>query len=209
MQSPMSYVMRKPVNAFMWTTKAQISLCLITEFVVRCLNSNTDRTSVKLMSKNKKMTKWKKWQKLIQGLYPNHMHISRPWRKHVQSFKKIVLKLYQELCSQGTHCLYTFTESDKSSQSGKSDKNKCKPYAHLQTMEKTCAKFQKDRYKIVWGIVLTKYPLSIHWGPLSIHWGRKMTLVHKVEKVTKITIISKPHAHPHTMKKTSAKFKKR
>ena len=24
-----------------------------------------------------------------------------------------------------------------------------KPHAHLQTMEKTCAKFQKDRYKIV------------------------------------------------------------
>ena len=24
-----------------------------------------------------------------------------------------------------------------------------KPHAHLQTMGKTCAKFQKDRYKIV------------------------------------------------------------
>ena len=24
-----------------------------------------------------------------------------------------------------------------------------KPHAHLQTMEKTCAKFQNDRYKIV------------------------------------------------------------
>ena len=48
------------------------------------------------------MTNWKKWQKLIQGLYPNHMHISRPWRKHVQSFKKIGIKLYEELRSQGT-----------------------------------------------------------------------------------------------------------
>ena len=34
--------------------------------------------------------------------------------------------------------------------------------------------------------------------------------VHKVEKVTKnnLTIISKPHAHPHTMTKTHAKFQK-
>ena len=77
-----------------------------------------------------------------------------------------------------------------------------KPHAYLQTMEKTSAKFQKDRYKIVWGVALTRYPMSIHRG-------RKMT-VHKVEKVTKnnLSIISKPHAHPHTMRKTSAKFQK-
>ena len=56
-----------------------------------------------------------------------------------------------------------------------------KPHANLQTMEKTCAKFQKVPYKS-----------------------------HKVEKVTKsnLTIISKPHAHPHTMTKTHAKFQK-
>ena len=54
-----------------------------------------------------KFAKWKKYEKLMQGLYPNHMHIFRPWRKHVQSFKKISIKLYEELCSQGTHCLYT------------------------------------------------------------------------------------------------------
>ena len=74
-----------------------------------------------------KFTKWKKWQKLIQGLYPNHMHIFRPWRKHVQSFKKIVIKLYEELHLHGTHWLYTSIESEvrkwQSSRSGKSDKN--------------------------------------------------------------------------------------
>ena len=48
----------------------------------------------------------------MQGLYPNHMHISRTWRKHVQSFKKIGIKLYEELRSQGTNCLYTFIESE-------------------------------------------------------------------------------------------------
>ena len=69
-----------------------------------------------------------------------------------------------------------------------------KPHAHLQTMEKTCAKFQKGRYKIVWGVALTRYPLSIHWG-----W--KMTKFTKWKKVTKnnLTKISKPHAHPHIM----------
>ena len=56
----------------------------------------------------------------MQGLYPNHMHIFRPWRKHVQSSKKIGIKLYEELRSQGTHCLYI--EVENSSQSGKSDK---------------------------------------------------------------------------------------
>ena len=50
-----------------------------------------------------------------------------------------------------------------------------KSYAHLQTMEKTCAKFQKDWNKIVWGVALTRYPLSIHWG-------RKMTKFTKWKK---------------------------
>ena len=85
----------------------------------------------------------------MQGLYPNHMHIFRPWRKHVQSFKKIGIKLYEELRSQGTHCLYTEVEKWLSSQSGKSDKKNptiiSKPHAHPHTMKKTSAKFQKDQ----------------------------------------------------------------
>ena len=55
------------------------------------------------------------------------MHLSRPWEKHVQSFKTIGMKLYEELRSQGTHCHNTFIESEvrkwQSFQSGKSDKN--------------------------------------------------------------------------------------
>ena len=50
------------------------------------------------------------------------MHIFRPWRKHVQSFKKIGIKLYEELRSQGTHYLYIEVQKLLSSQSGKSDK---------------------------------------------------------------------------------------
>ena len=41
--------------------------------------------------------------------------------KHVQSFKKIGVKLHEELHSQGTHCLYTEAEKWRS-QNGKSDK---------------------------------------------------------------------------------------
>ena len=68
--------------------------------------------SYNLRSENDKVHKVIKGQKLIQGLYPNHMHISRPWQKHVQSFKNIGIKLYEVLHSQGTHCLYTFIESE-------------------------------------------------------------------------------------------------
>ena len=49
-----------------------------------------------------------KMTKLRQGLYEKQMYIFRLWRKHVQSFKKIgIKKLYEELCSRGTQCLYT------------------------------------------------------------------------------------------------------
>ena len=57
-----------------------------------------------------KVRKVEKVIKLMQGLQPNHMLIFRAWRKRVQSFKKIGIKLYEELCSQGTHCLYIEVE---------------------------------------------------------------------------------------------------
>ena len=37
----------------------------------------------------------------------------------MQSFKKIDIKLYEELCSRGTHCLYIEGEKRISSQCGK------------------------------------------------------------------------------------------
>ena len=40
-----------------------------------------------------KLNLWKKWQKKILGLYPNHMHIFRPWTKHLLSFERIGIKL--------------------------------------------------------------------------------------------------------------------
>ena len=103
----------------------------------------------------------KKWQKLMQGLNQKHMHIFRLWREHVQSFKKIGIKLYVKLCSRGTHCLYTKSEKRLSSQCGKSDKidqiviSKTHAYPHTCTMKKMHAKFHKDRYKTVRGVALT------------------------------------------------------
>ena len=86
--------------------------------------------------KNDEVNKVENWQKLTPGLNPNHMHIFKPWKKDVQSCLQISMKLYKELRLQGTHCLYTFIQSEvrkwQSSQSGKSDKNYFKDY--IQTI---------------------------------------------------------------------------
>ena len=68
-------------------------------------------------------------------------------------------------------------------------------------MKKTHAKFHNNRYKTVRGVALTRGTNCLYIK------GEKYNL-HNVDKVTKsnLTIISKPHAHPHTMKKTDAKF---
>ena len=64
--------------------------------------------------------------------------------------KKISIKLYEELCSRGTHCLYI---------GGKVKKNNLtitsKSHAHPQTMKKTHAKFHNNWYKTVRGVALT------------------------------------------------------
>ena len=170
------------------------------------------RTCEKL--KNDKVNKVEKWQKLTAGLNPNHMHIFKPWKKDVRSFRKKGLKSYKELCLQGTHCLYTFIESEvrkwQSSQSKKVTKINSriisKAHANFKTMEKTCAKFQKDQYKIVWGVALTRYPLSIHFHRI---WGQKMTKFTKWKKWQKLMqglYQNHNYAHLQTMEKSCAKF---
>ena len=144
-----------------------------------------------------------------------HAHLQAMEKNDVQSCIKTGIKLYKELRLQGNRCLYIFIESevrnDKVHKVEKVTKINSriipKPCAHLQTMAKTCAKFHKDWYKIVWGVALTRYPLSQHFHRI---WGQKMTKFTKVEKVTKIhaRIISKPYAHLQTMEKTCAKFQK-
>ena len=80
-----------------------------------------------------------------------------------------------------------------------------KAHAHLQTMAKTCAKFQKDWYKnCIWNCA-HKVPTVC---TLSKNFRSGNDKVRKVEKVTKVNarIISKPHLQ--TMEKTCAKFQK-
>ena len=78
--------------------------------------------TVHLRSENDKAQKAQK--KVTQWLYEKHMHIFRLWRKHVQSCKKINIKMYEELCSWGSHCLYIEGEKWLSSQCGKKYKKK-------------------------------------------------------------------------------------
>ena len=70
-----------------------------------------------------KFNKNKKVKKIWQGIYEKHVHIFRLWRKQVQSSKKISTKLYEDLCSRGTHYLYIEGEERLSSQCEKSEKN--------------------------------------------------------------------------------------
>ena len=49
----------------------------------------------------------------MQGLYQEHMLIYRLWKKHVESFIEIGIKLFEELCSRDTHCLYIEGENDQ------------------------------------------------------------------------------------------------
>ena len=71
------------------------------------------KLSINLGSENDKVHNVEKKTKIMQGLYQKHMYI---FRENVQSFKKIGTKLYEELCSQGTHCVYIKAEKWPSSQ---------------------------------------------------------------------------------------------
>ena len=99
------------------------------------VKENIAQTSVKLMSHLRKMTKLTKWKSdknKLQDLIQTTCTFSNHGQKDVRSWIEIGIKLYKEFCLHGTHCLYTFIESEvrkwQSSQSGKSDKNKFKDY---------------------------------------------------------------------------------
>ena len=79
----------------------------------------------------------------------------------MQSCKKIIIKLYEELCSRGSPCLYIEGEKRLSSQCRKKFKKKkititSKPHAHPHTMKKTHAKFHNNRYKTVRRVALIR-----------------------------------------------------
>ena len=66
----------------------------------------------------------------------------------MQSFKKIDIKLYEELQSQGSHCLYIRGQKMTMSETKKVSKINAriisKADAHLQTMEKHVQSLKKD-----------------------------------------------------------------
>ena len=134
------------------------------------------------------------------------MRFCRPWRKHVQSLKKTGIKLYEELQSQGTHCLYIWGQKmTKFTKLKKVTKTNVriisKAHAHLQTIEKTCAKFKKIGTKNCIRSCAHEVPT------VYILWVKKRLSSHDGKSDKKdLTIISKPHAHPLTMKKTHAKL---
>ena len=107
--------------------------------------------------------------------------------------------------TRGTHCLYFKDEKWLSSHCGKSYKNVLtiipKAHTHPHTMKKTHAKFQNNQCKTVRGVALTR-------GTHCLYIEGEKWLSSQCEKKWKndLTIISKPHAHPHTMKKKHAKF---
>ena len=70
---------------------------------------------------------------------------------------------------------------------------------------KTSAMFQNNLWKTVRGVAPTRYPLSIHIDSISYRKQTKFTKQKKCIK-KKRRIISKPHAHLHSMQKTSEKF---
>ena len=118
-----------------------------------------------------KFTKWKKWQKIIQGLYPNHMHISRPWKTCAKFQKdrcKIVwgVALTRYPLSIHFHRIWgqEMTKFAKWKMWQKLMQGLYPNLMHIFRPWRKRAKFQKDRYKIVLGVPLTRYPLSIHWG---------------------------------------------
>ena len=64
-------------------------------------------------------------------------------------------------------------------------------------MEKTCSKFQKRSYEEL-------YLRGTHC--LYIEGEKRLSSQCGKSDKNDLTILSKPHAHPHTMEKTHAKF---
>ena len=159
---------------------------------------------------------WKKWQKIIWGLYPNHMHIFRPWKKTSVKFQKNQHKTVGGVA----HTRYPLSIHFDCKNAWKMAKLNLwkkwqkkilglypKPHAYLQTMNKTPIKFWKNRHKTVGGVAHTRYPLFILFDRKNAEKMTKFNLWKKVIKKN-LRTISKPHAYLQTMTKTSVKFRK-
>ena len=158
-------------------------------------------------------------------------HLFFSWGIHLRNFKTVACTVLK-LCY-----------ASKSVTNGRTDERPrgnmplqlLRSWVHKNSIKTTCTsvdpgenmcKFQKDMYKIVWGVAITRY-LTVYTSevrkPQSSQSRKKVTKINariiskahalkwqssqcgKRDK-NDLTIISKPHAHPPTMKKTHAKF---
>ena len=133
--------------------------------------------------------------------YPTHVHFCRPGRKHVQSFKKTGLKLYEKLQWHGTHWLYR-SVNDKIEKEQRSGKKYGKDYMKSMC---TSSDYGQNICKVPKKISIKLYEELCSLGSHCLYIeGEKWLSMWKKWKKEKekknLTITSKSHAHTHTMK---------
>ena len=113
----------------------------------------------------------KRYQKIIWGLYLNHMHICRPWQKTTVKFRKNCNETVGGVASTRYLLSIHFVIDNARNMATFNLRKKVtkynlriisQPHAYFQTMNKTPVKFRKNRYKTVGEFVPRRYPLSIY-----------------------------------------------
>ena len=150
----------------------------------------------------------KKWSNnYIQTTCTSSYHeenICKVSKRSVKSLRGVALKRH-------TYCLNIEDEKWLSSQCGKSDKQCSNNYTQTTCTssyheENTCKVSKQSMLNCKRSCAHKMYPLSIYWGErcthcLYIEVKNDCSQCGKSDK-NNLTIISKPHAHLHTMKKT-------
>ena len=143
---------------------------------------------------------WKEWQKNDPTILSKpHAHPHARKKTHAQFQNDQYKTVTGVALTRDTHCLYIEGEKMPNFTMWKKWQKMINSYIQTtctsssHTMKKPHAKFQNNRYKNVRVVALTT-------GTHCLYIEDEKWL-HNVEKVTKndLTIISKPHAHPHTM----------
>ena len=144
-----------------------------------------------------KFTMWKRWQKCSNN------YIQTTCSYHEENICKVSKRSVQNCKRSCAHKRYPLSiywgwKITKFHNVKKVTKNVqtiiLKSHAHLHTMKKTHAKFQNNQYKTVRGVALTR-------GTRCLYIEVKKWRSSQCGKSDKnnLTIISKPHAHLHTM----------
>ena len=163
--------------------------------------------SISCKKKETKFTKQKKWEKIINVIYQNQMHIFISSRKHLKfqndrwkTVRGVVLTRYPVSIHFDSICV-------KKEKVRRNNQNIIpKPHDHFHSMPKISAKFQNNWWKIVRGVAPTRYQLSIHFDSISCKKKKETKFTMKKSEKNNQSIIPKPHAHLHSMLKTAAMF---